>query len=328
VVALVPSLSQTTTGQCVSGASYWDIGVYGDSGPGNHAALTLSPSYSILTDASDYPGANNLGSNPAVVSQYCNGSRVPPEIAPTLCSGVNGNANAQGCTPPGAVGITVPPGVADSVTPPQPLFTLSPSATVDEGSNWINMFYGPLSLTDAVHGSNVPIGNYSIQATSPAVGFIPSSVNHPTTDFFGNQRPDPSDTTHFDIGAVEFGSVPAPRAAAVVGFSGPAPALTTTTANRNTKNGVITVTNTGTGPLTLIQAPTISQSAGPGAFSITGGTCTAGKTLAAGNGACTINVQYVPPAAPTALATATASVTVTDTGAYTATQTSPNFNGN
>jgi hypothetical protein len=328
VVALSPSLNQTATGQCPGGASYWDIGVYGDSGPGNHAALTLSPSYSILTDASDYPGANNLGSNPAVVSQYCNGSRVPPEIAPTLCSGVNGNANAQGCTPPGAVGITVPPGVADSVTPPQPLFTLSPSATVDEGSNWINMFYGPLSLTNAVSGSNVPIGNYSIQATSPAVGFIPSSVNHPTTDFFGNQRPDPSDTTHFDIGAVEFGSVPAPTAAAVVSFSGPAPALTTTTANRNTKNGVITVTNTGTGPLTLIQAPTISQSAGPGAFSITGGTCTAGKTLAAGNGACTINVQYVPPTAPTALATATASVTVTDTGAYTATQTSPNFNGN
>jgi len=41
------------TGQCASGASYWDIGVRGDTGPGNHGSgFTLAPTYSVLT-----PGA-------------------------------------------------------------------------------------------------------------------------------------------------------------------------------------------------------------------------------------------------------------------------------
>jgi len=37
VVTLTPQLNQmgTGTGSCPSGASYWDIGAYGDSGPGN-----------------------------------------------------------------------------------------------------------------------------------------------------------------------------------------------------------------------------------------------------------------------------------------------------
>jgi hypothetical protein len=72
--------NQTSTGACPSGVSYWDIGVRGDSGPSNHASgFTLAPTYSVLTDSADYPGLHNLGSNPALVSQYCNGSRVPPE---------------------------------------------------------------------------------------------------------------------------------------------------------------------------------------------------------------------------------------------------------
>jgi hypothetical protein len=340
VVALVPSLSQTVTGQCPTGANYWDIGVYGDSGPSNHASgLTLSPVYSVLTDATDYPGANNLGSNPNVVGQYCNGSRVPAEIAPTLCAGPSGFANAQGCTPPGAVGITVPPGVPDSVVPPLPLFTLTPAATIDEGSNWINMFYGPLSQTNPTiqtGGANfgVLLGNYALATGSPAIDFIPSTsptyALAPSTDFFGNPRPDGATGSAIDIGAVEFVvAVGGGGGTAVVGFSAPSPALTTGTLNRTTKNGTITVTNSGTGGLTLSANPTITKTAGPGTFSIQpGGTCVSGAIVASGNGQCTINVRYTPPGSPATLMTATAHVTLADIGAITASQNSPNFNGN
>src|SRR5207244_802643 len=144
VVQLNPVLSQGTTGACTGTGSptYWDIGVYNDTSATNHqSGLTLTPTNSILTG----------GTNPGFGAQYCNGSRVPPEIAPALCSGTNGHANAQGCIQPGTVGVsmTVPGGVPDSLTPPLPAFTLTPAATIDEGSNWINMFYGPLSLSNA-----------------------------------------------------------------------------------------------------------------------------------------------------------------------------------
>ena len=49
--------SQTVTGQCVA-ASYWDIGVRGDTGPTNHGStFTLNPMSSVLTNTSGYPGA-------------------------------------------------------------------------------------------------------------------------------------------------------------------------------------------------------------------------------------------------------------------------------
>ena len=49
-VQLVPALQQTTTGACPAGASYWDIGVYGDTGPSNHSSgFSLLPTYSVLT---------------------------------------------------------------------------------------------------------------------------------------------------------------------------------------------------------------------------------------------------------------------------------------
>ena len=70
-------------------------------------------------------------SNPNVVSQYCNGSRIPPEI--------------------GGLGYQVPPGISDA-TVPNPIFNLTPAATVDEGNNWINISWGPLALTNPVRG--------------------------------------------------------------------------------------------------------------------------------------------------------------------------------
>jgi hypothetical protein len=199
-VQLVPALQQTTTGACVAGGSttppanngngspppsvpyYWDIGVYGDanSSPNSGSGYRLYPIHSVLTSTAGYTssstggGAFNSSTAPAFPTQYCNGSRVPPEIASQLCAGPGGNsygnANAQGCMQPGAVGIslTVPPGITDSVYA-GPAFSLTPAATVDEGSNWINMFYGPLSLSNPTsapaaggtsYGSVPPLGNY------------------------------------------------------------------------------------------------------------------------------------------------------------------------
>jgi len=174
-IQLVPALSQTTTGSCPGGASYWDIGVQGDTGPTNHSSgLTLRPTGGSNVGSGGYPGASV---NPGFTHQYCNGSRVPPEIAPLLCTS---NANAPGCIQPGTVGVgmTVPAGAPDN-NPFYPAFTLNPAATVDEGNNWINMFYGPLSTVNPViargaTGYSAPLGNYSVTSgPGGAEGAIP-----------------------------------------------------------------------------------------------------------------------------------------------------------
>jgi hypothetical protein len=82
-VTLTPVLSQTLTGSYPttgssggSGPNFWDVGVYGDTGAGNHnSGYTLKPLYSILDD-SGYSSTNIKPTTSAgFVSQYCNGSR-------------------------------------------------------------------------------------------------------------------------------------------------------------------------------------------------------------------------------------------------------------
>jgi hypothetical protein len=168
VVTLTPPLNQAGhTGACPAGANYWDLGVYGDtsSTPGsNPGHYQLSPTNSTVT--AGYSGGGNTNGNPGFTPQYCNGSRVTPEIASLVCSAnganPNGNANAPGCIRPGALGITTPPGIPDN-NPFYENFTLTPAATVDEGNNWINMFYGPLSTVNpsiqkGAAGYNAPLG--------------------------------------------------------------------------------------------------------------------------------------------------------------------------
>jgi hypothetical protein len=193
LVTLVPQLDQTATGQCVTtGANstgsvvYWDIGVRGDLGPTTHdSTFVLSPSYSVLTSLNGgYSGNNNIGpASPGVVRQYCNGSRVPPEN--------------------GGLGYNVDPGIADA-TSPNPLFSLTPSATVDEGNNWINMMYGPLSLSSAATytAPNIaltPLGDYSLTSGSPALN-VATGTGAPDHDICGHPRPSGSGV---DIGAFE-----------------------------------------------------------------------------------------------------------------------------
>jgi len=205
--------TQATTGACsTTGVTYWDLGVRGDKTlTGHESGFTLFPVYSFAGTGGG--GANNSTAAPGVISSYCNGSRVPPEC--TLSNGCGG-----------LHGFGVPPGIPDSIAG-APLFNLVPSATVDEGNNWINVSWGPLSLTNPSatggtygnYGGGLPLGNYSITGTSPAINFVPCatvtggscvtapvgglpSLRLPNTDFFGNPRPDTA-THSIDAGAVE-----------------------------------------------------------------------------------------------------------------------------
>jgi hypothetical protein len=267
--------SQTATGSCPT-ASYWDIGVRGDLSPTTHeSTVTLNPTYSFLTNTTGYAAAaqNNSAANPALVSEYCNGSRIPPEF--------------------GGTGFQVPPGISDA-TVPNPVFSLTPAATVDEGNNWINLSWGPLALTNPV--TNAILGNYAQSPASPVNNYIPSTATAnyaaaPATDFFGNAR---KTNNAVDAGAVEF-QAPASALLSVTPSPlafGSHPLGTTTTLN-------LTLSNSGGAGATGIA---IAVGAAP--FSRTGGTC--GTTLAAAT-SCTIFVTY----SPTALGAATGTATIT-----------------
>jgi len=280
LVTLLPTLNQITTGQCVTDTgNYWDIGVRGDTGPTNHSStVTLNPTYSILTSTTGYASSNRSG-NPNVVSQYCNGSRVPPELG--------GTANP--------FGYQVPPGISDA-TVPNPIFNLTPAATVDEGNNWINMTYGPLSLRNPTLASGTLLasngtanGNYELTANSTsAIGAIsslslPALLNYglaPTYDILGTNR---KANGAVDIGAVEY---VAPPSVSVTG--GPL------------SFGNVVVGTTSTSPLQVTVSNTsgVSFTFSPLVFSTpnfaratAGGTC--GTTLATG-ASCTINVVFSP----------------------------------
>jgi hypothetical protein len=278
---------QSASGGCTTGVSYWDIGVRGDTAPNNHSSgFTLSPTYSVLTSTTGYD-ASNLAANPSITSQYCNGSRVPPE-----CS------VADGCGGPSGYG--VPPGIVDASTP-NPIFSLTPSATVDEGNNWINVSWGPLALSnDSVtggttgnYGGGPLFANYALQATSPAIDYVPVAQTHPSTDFFGNARPDPANLSKFDVGAIEYqgagtGEVyvsPTTLLFTQV-FGTPAGLAQTLTVTNGTTAGItgLTVAVATTSPTTTAR------------FSRAGGTC--GTTLGAGL-TCTITISFSPPTTAT-----------------------------
>jgi hypothetical protein len=285
---------QNTSGACTTGVSYWDIGVRGDTGPTDHTGGTLNPTYSVITSTTGYASTNHATA-PGFVSQYCNGSRVPPE-----CS------VADGCGGPSGYG--VPPGIVDA-SAPNPVFSLTPAATVDEGNNWINVSWGPLELSnDAVtggttgnYGGGLLFGNYAPAASfdGTAAAIPTSEPNYttlvPKTDFFGNLRPEPGDNAHFDPGAVEFGSAAPVATLSVTGgpvnFGNVAVGFPSST-------HTLTLHNTGTAAGTGI---TLAFSSA--VFTRAGGSC--GTTLNAG-ATCTITVVFT----PTALGAASGTLTI------------------
>ena len=175
--------TQTASGSCNdANASYWDIGVRGDKGPGDHSAGTLTPSYSVLSNSSPGPLAESADSHQLirriyVTSTYCNGAREPVEAGDSTLSW------------------GVPPGTNESNALPGPLFTLQAAATVDEGNNWINLRWGPLSMnppnkantTTPIYSLDAPPGRWlrGHQPYPPAA--VAQYAAAPADDFYGTR---------------------------------------------------------------------------------------------------------------------------------------------
>jgi hypothetical protein len=234
-VSLVPQLNQASTGACVAPQAnstlYWDIGLRGDTGPTNHnSGFTFQPKASVLTSTTGYPGgplgfaANTSSFSPGVLKQYCNGSKIPPEAGKDTW-------------------YQVPPGTNEGNVP-VPVFSLTAGATVDEGNNWVNISWGPLSLvnptTEINPSAETMLGDYSLAAGSPAIDYVTllgSAVTYlvaPGDDFFGTLRKTAANP-RVDAGAVEF------TGAAVAG-----PTLSAITPNSGVRGQVVPVSITGT----------------------------------------------------------------------------------
>jgi hypothetical protein len=291
------------TGACVGPVSYWDIGVRGDTGPTNHAStVTLNPTFSVITNTAGY-AANNTANNPTFLIQYCNGSRIPPEF--------------------GGTGWQVPPGISDA-TVPNPVFNLTPAATVDEGNNWINISWGPLTESNPL--SNEALSNYGPAAGSSVINFIPvatAAANYadaPPQDFYGNAR---KTNNAVDAGAVEFlNSAAAPVLNSITPNTGLRGAAVPVTLSGSGLTGAFAINITGTG-ITVSNLVVVSDTTVTATFTM-GNTATTGarnvrvSTPGGISNAVTFTVT-APPAptltsiAPTSGARGT-SVTVTFTG--------------
>lgn len=146
-----------------SGAVYDDLAVRGTTG-------CLNPRNSVLTvlsDASCTYAASNLAADPMFVAEYVNGS----------------------------------PG--QTIVMPETTTSLATAAALDEGGNFIDVRFGPLTLTNAVAIPDCPVGtcllgDYHLQSGSPAEG-LGAAGTGVTTDVDGDAR----DGTSPDSGADE-----------------------------------------------------------------------------------------------------------------------------
>lgn len=152
---------------------YSDLGVLGTSqqgtwpqytGPGVHK---MSPGYSILSSTTGY-AATNRSVDPIFVQEYVNGDRGQTIILPALTT------------------------------------TITPAGAFDEGGNWIDVRFGPLTLNKrpCPATGTCAYGDYHIRGTSPARAAGNSTARVPATDFDGQARPLPAGTMP-DIGADE-----------------------------------------------------------------------------------------------------------------------------
>jgi hypothetical protein len=175
---------------------YVDLAVIGTAASGNFANRyvgagvdKLTPDHSILSDLLGPGGYDNGRSNkaadPLLVSGYANGNRKPSPFVPGFTTAID------------------------------------TAATSDEGGNFIDIRYGPLTLWNCLapdgsvrtpqNAANCPLfGDYHLRTGSPAIdaGLAASGSNGvPSVDFDGDARPGGPAT---DIGADEVAAAAVP----------------------------------------------------------------------------------------------------------------------
>ena len=123
---------------CATGVSYWDIGVRGDRATGR-----AKPRLRV------HPQSDVLGADQHHRLQRDQQLSQPVRSSASIATVRACRRNAPWRMDAGAYGFGVPPGIADAVTP-NPVFSLTPSATVDEGNNWINVQLGPAVADEPV----------------------------------------------------------------------------------------------------------------------------------------------------------------------------------
>jgi hypothetical protein len=185
---------------------------------------------------------------------------------------------------------------------------------VDEGNNWINVSWGPLSQTNAAllgtdgdYGGQGPLANYVLAATSPAIDYVPTvdvlptGVTVPGTafDFFGHVRPDGSGCNS-DIGAVELQN---PGSCGAANVSPTSYNFGTVGQGATSASLTLTLSNTGNRTLTGINV----VFSGPFSRVTPGANNNCTATLAA-HVICTITVVFKPVAG----GAVTGTVTITD----------------
>jgi hypothetical protein len=189
---------------------------------------------------------------------------------------------------------------------------------VDEGNNWVNLNWGPLSMTNPAvvggangnYGGGLALGNYSITAATSARVTGVNFTDAPAYDFFNTPRK-PGNST--DAGAVRFtsagGSTEFTLSPSNVDF-GLVPAHSPTTLDQD-----IQVINSGSAPLTFngngnatINCAGVATGCNVPSFTIRSNTC-AGTTLGAGE-SCVINVVFNPTSTSQAQRNANLAVTV------------------
>jgi hypothetical protein len=302
LVVLSPALTQATSGACSIGAQFWDIGLRTDdvqsgrlSAAGNGLVITnsvLTVTDDIGTTAETVASATNKGgaTTSPVIAQICNGARMPPEHCKD--AGIDNNS-------PTCKGFNAPAGASESTSTPT-LFVFSgiqPTATVDEGHNWLNLTYGPLTLAipdeatssageQMVAGPDygAALGAYSLRTGSTAIGGG-SANGAPGVDFYGNQRND-----RVDIGAVQYTGA----TVAVVGVS-PTTLTLNAVVNQASATQNVTLTNSGNANFAIPAVAFSANFSRNNGVPFPAGAPNCGGNLAAG-ASCTIKVQFTAPA--------------------------------